>query len=158
VQWESLLVRVGPILAFLVCVTIVAELADGLGVFSTLAQGAARLAQGSVLGLWLLIVAVAVAQLCGVGAVGANLVDNLPSYLALEPAADASPLRLATLLVGVNAGPLITPWASHATLLWAARCRSACVAVSWRRFAARGAVLVPLLLAMSVTSLWLAQG
>ena len=55
-QWESLLHRVGPILAFLVCVTIVAELADGLGVFSTLAQGAARLAQGSVLGLWLLIV------------------------------------------------------------------------------------------------------
>ena len=360
-QWESLLHRVGPILAFLVCVTIVAELADGLGVFSTLAQGAARLAQGSVLGLWLLIVGVAVtstavlsldttavlvtpvvlalarrlgldvalfaytavwlantaslflpvsnltnllalsalpshsvrdfavltwpaaltsvlitvlalavifrrslrgryqrlpaqpaahrgllvlgmivcgalgpalllgvnvvvasavaaailavgcaigarslltwrllpwqlvlgvgllfilvqiahdhglgaalgraaghgssgvalAQLCGVGAVGANLVDNLPSYLALEPAADASPLRLAALLVGVNAGPLITPWASPATLLWAARCRSAGVAVSWRRFAARGAVLVPLLLAMSVTSLWLAHG
>ena len=59
-QWESLLLRVGPILAFLVCVTIVAELADGLGVFSTLAHGAARLAQGSVLGLWLLIVGVAV--------------------------------------------------------------------------------------------------
>ncbi|HEX7212000.1 MAG TPA: hypothetical protein VF241_13835 [Propionibacteriaceae bacterium] len=94
----------------------------------------------------------------GVGAVGANLVDNLPSYLALEPAADASPLRLAALLVGVNAGPLITPWASLATMLWAARCRSASVAVSWRRFAARGAVLVPLLLPMSVTSLWLAHG
>jgi len=361
VQWESLLHRVRPILAFLVCVTIVAELADGLGVFSTLAQGAARLAQGSVLGLWLLIVGVAVtstavlsldttavlvtpvvlalarqlgldvalfaytavwlantaslflpvsnltnllalsalpshsvrdfavltwpaaltsvlitvlalavifrrslrgryqrlaaqpaahrgllvlgmivcgalgpalllgvnvvvasavaaailavgcaigarslltwrllpwqlvlgvgllfilvqiahdhglgaalgraaghgssgvalAQLCGVGAVGANLVDNLPSYLALEPAADASPLRLAALLVGVNGGPLITPWASLATLLWAARCRSAGVPVSWTRFAARGAVLVPLLLTMSVTSLWLAHG
>jgi arsenical pump membrane protein len=101
---------------------------------------------------------VALAQLCGVGAVGANLVDNLPSYLALEPAADASPLRLAALLVGVNGGPLITPWASLATLLWAARCRSAGVPVSWTRFAARGAVLVPLLLTMSVTSLWLAHG
>ena len=101
---------------------------------------------------------VALAQLCGVGAVGANLVDNLPSYLALEPAADASPLRLAALLVGVNGGPLITPWASLATLLWAARCRSAGVPVSWTRFAARGAVLVPLLLAMSMTSLWLAHG
>ena len=53
---------------------------------------------------------------------------------------------------------MITPWASLATLLWAARCRSADVSVSWRRFAARGAVLVPLLLAMSVTSLWLAHG
>jgi arsenical pump membrane protein len=37
---------VGPILAFLVCVTIVAELADGLGVFSTLAHGAAQTGPG----------------------------------------------------------------------------------------------------------------
>jgi arsenical pump membrane protein len=356
VQWESLLLRVGPILAFLVCVTIVAELADGLGVFSTLAQGAARLAHGSVLGLWLLIVGVAVTstavlsldttavlvtpvvlalarqldldvtlfayttvwlantaslflpvsnltnllalsalphhsardfavltwpaalasvlitvlalvvifhrslrgryrrvqvqptahrgllvlgmivcgalgpafllgvdvvvasavaagilllacaagarpllswrllpwqlvigvgalfilvqfahdhglgaalshaaghgisgpallQLAGVGALGANMVNNLPSYLALEPVTDGSPLRLAALLVGVNAGPLITPWASLATLLWAGRCRAAGVAVSWRRFAVRGAVLVPPLLAISVLAL-----
>jgi arsenical pump membrane protein len=359
VQWESLLLRVGPILAFLVCVTIVAELADGLGVFSTLAQGAARLAHGSVLGLWLLIVGVAVAstavlsldttavlvtpvvlalarqldldialfayttvwlantaslflpvsnltnllalsalpdhsarnfavltwpaaltsvlitvlalvlifhrslhgcyrrvplrptahrgllvvgmivcgalgpafllgvdvvlasavaagvllvacmiaarhlltwrllpwqlvisvgvlfllvqfahdhglgaalsnaaghgfsgvalvQLSGAGALGANLVNNLPSYLALEPVTDGSPLRLAALLVGVNAGPLITPWASLATLLWAARCRAAGVAVSWRRFALWGALLVPPLVAISVLALRLA--
>jgi arsenical pump membrane protein len=50
------------------------------------------------------------------------------------------------LLVGVNAGPLVTPWASLATLLWAARCRSAGVEVSWRTFALRGLVLVPVLL------------
>jgi hypothetical protein len=31
VEWESLIVRIVPILAFLVCITIVAELADGLG-------------------------------------------------------------------------------------------------------------------------------
>ena len=61
----------------------------------------------------------------GLGTLGANLIDNLPAYLALEPAAADSPLRLAALLVGVNAGPVITPWASLATLLWAARCRSA---------------------------------
>ena len=54
--------------------------------------------------------------------------------------------------------PSSRPGRSLATLLWAARCRSAGVAVSWRRFAARGAVLVPLLLTMSVTSLWLAHG
>jgi arsenical pump membrane protein len=360
VQWESLLLRVGPILVFLVCVTIVAELADGLGVFSTLAQGAARLAHGSVLGLWLLIVGVAVTstavlsldttavlvtpvvlalarqldldialfayttvwlantaslflpvsnltnllalsalphhsvrefavltwpaalasvlitvlalvlifhrslhgryrrvpfkptahrvllvlgmivcgalgpafllgvdvvlasavaagvllvaclisarhlltwrllpwqlvvgvgvlfflvqlahdrglgaalsnaaghgisgaalvQLSGTGALGANLVNNLPSYLALEPLTDGSPLRLAALLIGVNAGPLITPWASLATLLWAGRCRSAGVAVSWPRFALRGALLVPPLIPISVLALWLAR-
>ena len=36
------------------------------------------------------------------------------------------------LLVGVNAGPLITPWASLATLLWLQRCRTAGIAVPWR--------------------------
>ncbi len=94
-------------------------------------------------------------RLAGIGAVAANLVDNLPSYLALEPTAAASPLRLASLLVGVNAGPLITPWGSLATILWATRCRAAGVPVSWRRFALRGLVLVPLVLVASVTALWL---
>ena len=50
------------------------------------------------------------------------------------------------LLVGVNAGPLITPWASLATLLWASRCRSAGLQISWGGFALRGLVLVPLVL------------
>jgi arsenical pump membrane protein len=84
-------------------------------------------------------------RLSGVAAGGANLVDNLPAYLALEPLAD-SVSRVSALLVGVNAGPLITPWASLATILWAARCRSAGVRVHWGTFAVRGLVLVPLLL------------
>ena len=50
----------------------------------------------------------------------ANLADNLPAYLALEPVAGTEH-RLLALLVAVNAGPLITPWASLATLLWHAR-------------------------------------
>ncbi|WP_375431882.1 SLC13 family permease [uncultured Friedmanniella sp.] len=100
----------------------------------------------------------ALLRLAGLGALGANVVDNLPSYLALEPAAADSPVRLAALLVGVNAGPLVTPWASLATLLWAARCRSAGVDVSWGRFALRGLVLVPLLLVSAVTALWLVSG
>jgi len=33
-------------------------------------------------------------------------------------------------LVGANAGPLVTPWASLATLLWIQRCRAA--GVQWR--------------------------
>jgi arsenical pump membrane protein len=94
-------------------------------------------------------------RLTGVGGLAANLVDNLPSYLALEPTAAGSPLRLAALLVGVNAGPLITPWASLATILWATRCRSAGVSVSWKRFALRGLVLVPVLLVASTSALWL---
>jgi len=63
---------------------------------------------------------------------------------------------LAALLIGVNAGPLITPSASLVTLLWAGRCRSAGVAVSWRPFALRGALLVPPLVAISVLAFWLA--
>jgi arsenical pump membrane protein len=68
----------------------------------------------------------------GAGAVLANLVDNLPAYLALEPAAGTSGPRLMALLVGTNAGPLVTPWASLATLLWAQRCRAMGVDVPWR--------------------------
>lgn len=116
----------------------------GLGTLLTAAAG-----QGEG---WL-----ALLRLTGLGALGANVIDNLPSYLALEPTAD-SPLRLAALLVGVNAGPLITPWASLATLLWAARCRSAGVDVSWGRFALRGLLLVPVLLVTAVTALWLVRG
>lgn len=100
----------------------------------------------------------ALIRLTGLAALGANVVDNLPSYLALEPTAAGSPVRLAALLVGVNAGPLVTPWASLATLLWAARCRSAGVEVSWGRFALRGLVLVPVLLVAAVTVLWLDHG
>jgi arsenical pump membrane protein len=100
----------------------------------------------------------ALLRLTGLAALGANVVDNLPSYLALEPTADGSPLRVVALLVGVNAGPLLTPWASLATLLWAARCRSAGVAVSWGRFALRGLLLVPVLLVTAVTALWLVHG
>ncbi|WP_244286315.1 SLC13 family permease [Cellulosimicrobium cellulans] len=58
------------------------------------------------------------AQLAATGVVAANLVNNLPAFLALLPAAGESVDRLATLLVAVNAGPLITPWASLATVLW----------------------------------------
>ncbi len=72
--------------------------------------------------------------LLGVAAAGAgaaNVVNNLPAYLALEPAA-GTPVRLLALLVGTNAGPLVTPWASLATLLWVQRCRARGVEVPWR--------------------------
>jgi Na+/H+ antiporter NhaD/arsenite permease-like protein len=83
-------------------------------------------------------------RVAGAGAAGANVVDNLPAYLAFEQAA-GSPARLVALLVGVNAGPLITPWASLATLIWHEQLRRLGVAVSWWGYAAAGVVLVPLL-------------
>ena len=82
-------------------------------------------------------------QLAGAGALASNAVNNLPAYLALEPAAD-SPARLAALLVGVNMGAIVTPWGSLATLLWYDRMRSMGVAVRWGRFmaASLGAAVV----------------
>ncbi len=69
-------------------------------------------------------------RVTGVTAVAANAVNNLPAYLAVEPAAADHRARLMAALIGANAGPLVTPWASLATLLWLQRCRSA--GVRWR--------------------------
>jgi arsenical pump membrane protein len=96
-------------------------------------------------------------RLAATGALGANGFDNLPAYLALEPVSDSSPARLVALLLGVNCGPLLTVWASLATLLWRERCQAAGVEVSAHRFFLRGLVVVPLLLltttaALSLTS------
>ena len=76
------------------------------------------------------------------GAVAANLVNNIPAYLALEPAAAAGRETLA-LLVGVNVGPLVTPWASLATLLWFDQLARRGEPVPWRAFALPGLVLAP---------------
>lgn len=82
-------------------------------------------------------------QLSATGALGANAIDNLPAYLALEPVA-GDPVRLAALLIGVNAGPLITPWASLATLLWHQRLTALDVEISWRRYVLLGLIAAPL--------------
>ena len=95
-------------------------------------------------------------RLSAAAASGANLVDNLPAYLALEPAA-GSPARIAALLIGTNAGPLITPWASLATLLWHQRLVSLGVEISWRRYALLGLLVVPLTIVPAVLALALAQ-
>ncbi|SCE86559.1 arsenical pump membrane protein [Micromonospora saelicesensis] len=83
----------------------------------------------------------------GSGALLANAVNNLPTYLAGEsvlPTGDHT--RLLALLIGTNVGPLAAPWASLATLLWFERCRAAGVAVPLTRF-----VLTSTLLAVTAT-------
>ncbi|MEV7769652.1 SLC13 family permease [Microbacterium sp. NPDC086615] len=91
-------------------------------------------------------------QVAGVGALAANGINNLPAYLALESVA-GSPARLAALLIGVNAGPIMTPWASLATLLWHDRLVAAGVEVKWGRFIVFGAVIAPLILVLGVLPL-----
>ena len=87
-------------------------------------------------------------QTAFVAAGGANLVNNLPAYLAIERIVPHD--QLLALLLGVNLGPLVLPWGSLATLLWADRCRARGVHVGWLRFALSGLVLVPLLLLTTV--------
>lgn len=82
-------------------------------------------------------------RLSGTSALGANLVNNLPAYLALEPVS-GSPRRIAALLVGTNVGPLITPWASLATLLWHSRLTALGEHLSWRRYALFGLIIAPI--------------
>lgn len=86
------------------------------------------------------------------GLVGANAIDNLPAYLALEPVAD-SPVRLAALLIGVNAGPLITPWASLATLLWHQRLTSFEVEIRWSRYMLLGLLVAPVTVVLATLAL-----
>jgi arsenical pump membrane protein len=80
-------------------------------------------------------------------------VNNLPAYLGLESTAD-SPVRIAALLNGVNAGPLITPWRSLATLLWGQRVTGLGVDISWRWFVALGFVVVPITVVLAVGALY----
>lgn len=91
-------------------------------------------------------------RLAGVGMLGANAVDNLPAYLAFEVSAD-SPARLAALLIGVNAGPLITPWASLATLLWHQRLHAVGVDVPWRTYILWGLLAAPVIVGAAVVPL-----
>ncbi|WP_030765418.1 SLC13 family permease [Streptomyces sp. NRRL F-2664] len=77
-----------------------------------------------------------------VGADFSNLLNNLPAYMAGEavvPAANQH--QLLALLVGVNVGPVVTPWASLATLLWFERCRWHGTRIDLRRFVGTGLVL-----------------
>jgi arsenical pump membrane protein len=95
-------------------------------------------------------------RLSGTAALSANAVDNLPAFLALEPVA-GDPVRLAAILIGVNAGPLITPWASLATLLWHERLRSLGVEISWARYVLLGLVAAPLTVGLATLGLALSN-
>ncbi|MBC2934686.1 SLC13 family permease [Nocardioides sp. zg-1228] len=91
-------------------------------------------------------------HLSATAALAANAVNNLPAYLLVEPAASDDVRRLVASLVGVNAGALVTPWASLATLLWLQRCRAAGLRIPLLRLAAWGALCATL----SVTAATLA--
>lgn len=76
------------------------------------------------------------------GAGLSNVVNNLPAYVAGEGViAPENHNQLLALLIGTNVGPVITPWASLATLLCLELCRAHGLRVSLRRFVLTGFVL-----------------
>jgi arsenical pump membrane protein len=90
------------------------------------------------------------------GAGLSNAVNNLPSYVAGEAVIPfGHHEQLLALLVGTNVGPIITPWASLATLLWYERCRSYDAEVPLRKFMLTGAGLAVCALAATVATLLL---
>ncbi|GLW12254.1 arsenic transporter [Microtetraspora sp. NBRC 13810] len=90
------------------------------------------------------------------GAGLANLVNNLPAYAA---ARQAVPLhhgdQTLALLIGANAGPLVTPWASLATLLWFEWCRRGRVRVPVAKVVLTGAGLAVAAVGSAVAALLL---
>jgi arsenical pump membrane protein len=83
-----------------------------------------------------------------------NVVNNLPAYVAGEaviPKANGD--QLLALLIGTNVGPIVTPWASLATLLWYERCHANGVRISVRKLMLTGAGLAVVALAATVATL-----
>ncbi|HKS46790.1 MAG TPA: SLC13 family permease [Amycolatopsis sp.] len=117
----------------------------GLGTVMTALVGV----DGSVLGAF---------RAAAAGAGLSNVVNNLPAYTAGE--AVVPPVnhdQLLALLIGTNVGPIVTPWASLATLLCLESCRHHGLRVPMGRFVRNGLGLAVVALATSVAALWLTR-
>jgi len=87
-----------------------------------------------------------------VGALAANLLNNLPATVLL---ASNSPAHPRALLIGLNIGPNLAVTGSLAAILWLQVGRAAGAQPSARRFTAIGITLVPLTLLAAYTALLL---
>jgi arsenical pump membrane protein len=93
--------------------------------------------------------------IAAIGALLANLVNNLPAILIIAPVTVASgPAALLAALIGVNVGPNLTYAGSLATLLWRRLLRAQDTDVNLGQFLRLGAVTVPAALAASTLMLW----
>lgn len=131
-------------------------LALGLVVRAVSAHGLGRVVASAVPAGDTLLPLLAVA---GLGALLANLLNNLPAVLLMLPAVaphGAGPVL--ALLVGVNVGPNLSYVGSLATLLWRRVVLSYGVEPSVPEFTRLGLLTAPLVLVGSVTALWLSLG
>lgn len=141
--------RVAPILVFLASITVVAELSDDAGVFEAAAAVAARRGTGSVLRLWLLVVAIAAATTVLLS-LDTTAVLLTPVVLALASRLSVRPWPLALAVAWLaNTASLLLPVSNLTNLLLVDR-------LGWSagRYAAR--MWLPALVAVSVSVLLLA--
>ncbi|MFR9750204.1 SLC13 family permease [Nocardia sp. 004] len=88
------------------------------------------------------------------GAALSNLANNLPTYTAGEAVVPTqNEEQLLALLIGTNIGPIITPWASLATLLCLEFCRTHHIRVPMMRFVSTGLALAVVATATAVAAL-----
>lgn len=88
---------------------------------------------GGTLGVW---------RAAGTGTLLSNGVNNLPAYVAGEAVVPGgNHTQLLGLLIGVNVGPVILPWASLANLIWHERCEARGVKIPRRTTILTGALL-----------------
>ena len=81
------------------------------------------------------------------GAVGGNVVNNLPAYVTLERAVPVDHTRdVLALLLGTNAGTMLLVSGSLATVLWRDRCRARGLHIGAGEFLRYGLAVVPLLM------------
>jgi arsenical pump membrane protein len=91
-----------------------------------------------------------------VAAVLANLLNNVPAVLLLLPAAaTGGTATVLAVLIGVNAGPNLTPTGSLATLLWRRVLRAREAEPPLGEFLKLGALTVPPALVLGTVGLWL---
>ena len=95
--------------------------------------------------------------IAGVGALLANVVNNLPATLLLLPVVSAAGVApVLALLVGVNVGPNLSYPGSLATLLWRRNLREAEGVPRLGEFTRLGLATVPVSVVLAVLALWLA--
>jgi len=134
--------RGGPVLGFLVAITVLAELADRAGVFDAAAGACARLAGGSTLRLFLLVAALGTATTVGMS-LDTTAVLLTPVVLTLTDRLGLRPLPFALLAVWLaNTTSLLLPVSNLTNLLALQRAHLSTVAFASRMALPEAAALL----------------
>ncbi|NMO03761.1 arsenic transporter [Gordonia sp. TBRC 11910] len=125
--------QVGPVLVFLLAITVVAEVTAYAGVFDAAAHRASKIGRGRVVGLWLLVVALATASTI-VLSLDTTAVLLTPVVIAMTRQTKVSPLPFVMVTVWLaNTASLLLPVSNLSNLLALHHIGDASyLSVSWR--------------------------